>query len=163
MTRLRALIGRIHARAAAIAASAPPWPCRKGCDRCCRRLAAVPRLTTPEWELLQEGLARLAPALRAQIGARIRSLGSEPPVVCPFLDQAGGACLVYECRPVACRTYGFYVARDGGLYCREILARAGGGECEGVVWGNAAAVERTLDELGPRVDLRELAAGLSFE
>jgi len=163
MALLDVLNEEIDARAAEIAACASPWPCRKGCDACCRRLAAVPALTTPEWGLLREGIGRLAPALRMQIAARIRGLGSEPPFVCPFLDQAGGACLVYDCRPVACRTYGFYVARDGGLYCREILARVERGECEGVVWGSAAAVERRLDELGPRVDLRELAAALSFE
>jgi Fe-S-cluster containining protein len=153
----------IGARAAAIAAGAPPWPCRKGCDLCCRRLAAVPRLTAPEWELLREGIARLAPAARAEVAARIRNLDAAPPVVCPLLDPAAGVCLVYDHRPVACRTYGFYVERDGGLYCRDILARVERGECENVVWGSAAAVERRLDEFGPRYDLRDLAPALSFE
>ena len=35
------------------------WPCRRGCDGCCRRLAEIPRLTIFEWTLLREGLHSL--------------------------------------------------------------------------------------------------------
>jgi len=65
-------------------------------------------------------------------------------------------------RPAVCRAYGFHVARDGGLYCRDILARVERGECEGVVWGSAATVEWSLDEIGGRLDLRELAERSDF-
>ncbi len=42
----------------------------------------------------------------------------------------------YAQRPVACRTYGFYVQRELGLYCGDIEARVAGGELADVVWGN---------------------------
>lgn len=44
--------------------------------------------------------------------------------VCPLLG-ADDRCLVYDARPIACRTYGFYVAEDGdGRWCRIISARS---------------------------------------
>jgi Fe-S-cluster containining protein len=62
---------------------------------------------------------------------------------------------VYEHRPVACRTYGFYVERDQGLYCGQIRERVDAGELADVVWGNQELVDRQLDSLGPRLGLRE--------
>ena len=118
-----------------IRAGQPDWLCAKGCDTCCRRLASVPSLTAAEWTLLRDGLAALA-------AAAVR------PVVCPMLDEASGACPVYLSRPVACRTYGFYVERDKGLYCRDIEAQEAAGELAGVVWGNHEAVDRRLAALG---------------
>jgi hypothetical protein len=58
-------------------------------------------------------------------------------------------------RPVACRTYGFYVQRDKGLYCQEIEARVAGGDWATVVWGNHDAVDRSLNALGDSRDLTE--------
>jgi hypothetical protein len=49
---------------------------------------------------------------------------------------------------VACRTYGFYVQRDLGLYCGEIEARVEQGALADVVWGNQDAVERALAPFG---------------
>ena len=66
--------------------------------------------------------------------------------MCPFLED--GACLVYEVRPVACRTYGFYVDRDGGQYCELV-----GALNADVVWGNGASVDVDLGALGARRDL----------
>ena len=70
------------------------------------------------------------------------------PVVCPLLDPVSGACPVYAARPVACRTYGFYVQRELGLYCREIESRVADGALSAVVWGNHDAIDRRLACLG---------------
>ena len=45
------------------------------------------------------------------------------PAVCPMLDETASACRVYEYRPVACRTYGFYVQHDLGLYCIVLILK----------------------------------------
>jgi Fe-S-cluster containining protein len=74
-------------------------------------------------------------------------------MTCPFLDRMAERCLIYEVRPVACRTYGFYRDRDRGLFCREMQAQDERGDWDGVIWGNAAAVEAKLDELDERKDI----------
>jgi Fe-S-cluster containining protein len=141
----------IDSRTREIAASHGDWLCRRGCDMCCRNLAELPRLTKPEWDLVEQGLAQLPDAVRQAIFARIEKSTR----VCPFLDPAAGNCLIYEHRPVACRTYGFYVERDRGLYCKAIEARVETGEMANVVWGNAAAVDATLEELGEKISLSD--------
>ena len=62
--------------------------------------------------------------------------------------RTSNACLVYAQRPVACRTYGFYVQRHLGLYCHDLEARVAGGALANVVWGNHAAIDRQLAGLG---------------
>ena len=37
-------------------AAHPDWPCRKGCDDCCRSLAAVPTVTRAEWDLVNAAI-----------------------------------------------------------------------------------------------------------
>lgn len=85
------------------------------------------------------------------------ALGDTParPVVCPLLDQTTGACPVYAQRPVACRTYGFYVQRDLGLYCHDIESRVAEGTLADVVWGNHDAIDRQLAGFGESRSLRE--------
>src|SRR5208337_2988655 len=135
-----------------IAASQSDWPCRRGCDTCCRRLADVPRLTHAEWNLVEDGLAHLPQHLQLAIAGRIGELiPSAPHHICPFLDRDAASCLIYNHRPTACRTYGFYVERDRGLYCRQIEERVDSGELADVVWGNVAGVESRLDALGERI------------
>jgi hypothetical protein len=56
---------------------------------------------------------------------------------------------------VACRTYGFYVQRDKGLYCQEIEARVADGFMSDVVWGNHEAIEHRLASLGETRALTE--------
>lgn len=133
-----------------IRADHPDWPCAKGCDTCCRRLAAVPMLTPAEWTLLRAGLVALPAAQRASIRREVAALAESAPrpVTCPLLDRATGACPVYLHRPVACRTYGFYADREAGLYCGDIAAQADAGQLAEVVWGNHEVVERRLAELG---------------
>lgn len=116
------------------------WPCRKGCDLCCRSLHQMPVLTSAEWE-------QLRPRLTDDLRTRVLSAEGK---VCPLLQD--GVCSVYEVRPIACRTYGFYVDREGGQYCSIIEAMHGLAD---VVWGNAESVERRLDAMGERRSLAE--------
>jgi len=151
----------IDARVQSIRENRPDWLCGKGCDTCCRRLAEVPQLTAAEWELLRDGLAALAPEHLLEISEKMAALAGQRgdqtsrPIVCPLLDQATGACPVYAQRPVACRTYGFYVQRDLGLYCGEIESRVADGKLADVVWGNQDAVDRQLSGFGEMRSLVE--------
>lgn len=147
----------IDVRVHAIRADRPDWLCGKGCATCCRRLAHAPLLTAAEWLLLEEGLAAL-PAERLQaIGRDMAALADQQSghVVCPMLEQATNACLVYAHRPVACRSYGFYVQRDLGLYCSDIETLVARGTLTDVVWGNHDAVDQRLAGLGERRPVHE--------
>jgi Fe-S-cluster containining protein len=157
MNTLTQLHADIEARVRAIRDDNPDWLCRMGCDGCCRRLAEIPRLTAAEWDWLRDGLAALPPELLREIGRDIAALDeqSSRPITCPLLDQSAGACMVYVHRPVACRTYGFYVQRDKGLYCKDIESRVAEGALAGVVWGNQDAIDRRLPGLGDSRDLTE--------
>lgn len=157
MNTLDQLYADIEVRVQAIRGGHPDWLCRMGCDGCCRRLAEVPLLTATEWDWLKEGLAALPPERLREIGQDIASLAeqSSRPIVCPLLDQSAGACLVYAHRPVACRTYGFYVQHDQGLYCKDIESRVVGGDWAEVVWGNQDAIDRRLGGLGDSRELTE--------
>ena len=150
-SRLFQLHGDIDARVHAIRADRPDWPCAKGCDSCCRRLAAEPALTAAEWALLRAALAALPAQRLGEIRQKMLALAAAQPsfpVVCPLLDPASGACPVYVARPVACRTYGFYVQRELGLYCREIELQVADGALADVVWGNHDVVDQRLAGLG---------------
>ena len=153
MSTLSRLHLDIDARVHSIRENRPDWLCGKGCDSCCRRLAAVPQLTAAEWDLLRTGLEALASEQLAEISRKMAAaaaLSGQPPrpVVCPLLDQSTGACPVYAQRPVACRTYGFYVQRDKGLYCHDIESRVSDGALDDVVWGNHDAIDQQLAGLG---------------
>ena len=152
MPPLSRLHQEIDARVASIREHHPEWLCGKGCDSCCRRLAAVPQLTAAEWELLRSGLAALAPEQLAAIRRDVADLASQTtrPVICPLLDRTTGACPVYAERPVACRSYGFYVQRDQGLYCHDIESQVAAGALADVVWGNHDAIDQRLASLGER-------------
>lgn len=157
MSPLSQLHADIDARVQHIREGHPDWLCGKGCDRCCRQLAAIPQLGPAEWELLREGLAALPPERLEEIGQRMAALAQQRtrPFVCPLLDHATGACPVYAQRPVACRTYGFYVQRDLGLYCRDIETGVAEGTLADVVWGNHDAIDRQLAEFGQAKALTE--------
>jgi len=161
MISLFQLHADIDARVHSIRQDRPDWLCGKGCDSCCRRLAEVPQLTAAEWGLLQEGLAALTPERLAEIGRDMAALAVQRsrPVVCPLLDQSTGACPVYAQRPVACRSYGFYVQRDKGLYCGDIESRVADGALADVVWGNHDAIDQRLAGLGDNRPLTEWFAG----
>lgn len=157
MNTLSQLHAEIEARVQGIRTSRTDWLCGKGCDGCCRRLADIPQLTAAEWALLQQGLTLLAPEQLRQIRRTMADLADQTsrPVICPLLDHSTGACPVYAQRPVACRSYGFYVQRELGLYCAEIESQVACGTLDDVVWGNHDAIDRQLAGLGERRALTE--------
>jgi Fe-S-cluster containining protein len=147
---------KVLARSAAIEQAHPFWPCAKGCDLCCRSLPHQPMISAAEWERLAVALGELSPATQRAVRARILESAAGP-VICPLLDREHGACLVYDARPVACRSYGFYAERDAGLHC-DIVTEAVRAEQAEVVWGNGESLAAELDALGER---RTLAAWLA--
>ena len=157
MSVLAKIHADIDARVTAIRSAHPDWLCGKGCDACCRRLAELPRLSTAEWRLLRSGLETLAPERLAEVRQALAALTENPDgfVVCPLLEQSTGACPVYAQRPVACRSYGFYVQRDRGLHCRDIEAQVAAGSLAGVVWGNHDVIDQELAKLGTARPLNE--------
>ncbi|MDR3411894.1 MAG: YkgJ family cysteine cluster protein [Formivibrio sp.] len=157
MIELHQLHADIDARVQAIRSDHPAWLCGKGCDLCCRRLAEVPQLTATEWRLLQEGLAALPQEALQEISQRMAVLANQTsrPVVCPLLDAQSNSCPVYVQRPVACRSYGFYVQRDLGLYCHDIESQVADGALANVVWGNHDAIDHALAGLGETRPLTE--------
>jgi Fe-S-cluster containining protein len=154
LTSLYQIEEAVLARTEAIASAHPDWPCRKGCADCCRSLAEMPRISAAEWARIDAAFAALPTEVAEAAHGRIRqSAGSTRPIVCPLLDTATGACLIYEARPTACREYAFYAERQFVLGCHRIEAIAAGQP--DVIWGNHAAIEQQLDSLGPRATLAE--------
>ena len=157
MTQLHQIREAVAQRADATLAAHRDWPCRKGCDECCRRLAAPPRISREEWLAVRSAIDALPAEIADAVRRRIReALGAAPPVVCPLLETAAGTCLVYEARPVACRAYGFYAERDRVLGCGRIGAIAG--TRPDVLWGNHAALEERLGALGEAKEIHEWLA-----
>jgi len=163
--QLQVFYERIAARTGAIAREQPEWPCRKGCDGCCRRLAGVPELTAEEWVLLRARWAELGVDARRAIDDGLAELAcavaaGAKHVTCPLLDREAGSCRVYSARPAACRTYGFYLSRGVGLYCEQVRERVDRGLCDEVVWGNHDVIDADLERaLGARRSLLEWVQG----
>lgn len=151
---LPVLDAQIEARCRSIQEAHPYWPCAEGCDHCCRSLPHLPEFSRDEWARLRDAIVALPDAIREEIYSRTRESQSHP-VVCPLLDRERGACRVYEARPIACRTYGFYADRDAGLHCDRVTrVVAERGVEETVVWGNGEGVAREVRTLGEPVSLR---------
>ncbi len=151
-SQLHVIQDDVRLRVEDIEASHGSWPCRKGCDDCCRRLASVPTVTEPEWRAIAEAMESLPKDTLDVIRKRIQdSALLSRPIVCPMLDTSSGACLVYEARPVACRAYGFYVERNDVLGCTRIEAI--GRDSTQVIWGNHVALEERVSTLGPASEL----------
>ena len=147
MKALSNLDTTVEARSAAIQAEHGFWPCKRGCDACCRSLASLPMVTRPEWERIRNAVAALDDEVRSDVHARIMSATAAYPVVCPMLNASRGECRIYAARPIACRTYGFYAERDAALHCDDV-ARAVRDNDAQVVWGNGESINRDLDALG---------------
>jgi Fe-S-cluster containining protein len=145
---LRVIYADIDQRLQAITAARPNWPCRKGCDHCCRNLAQPPEMTAAEWHAVQQGFAQLSPQTQHEVARRIQALApwQDAPVTCPFLDETHGACLIYAYRPAACRMYGFYVSRTAHWWCDDIQALYEAGGCDGLILGNHGAIARALQD-----------------
>ena len=146
----------IEDRVSATVATRPDWPCRAGCDHCCRHLAAIPEVTEPEWNLLSAGLLALPAGIQEGVIQRMQAIEtSSYPFTCPLLDSSSGQCLVYQERPLACRIYGFYVERGEGLYCGQIHSLAESGQLQDVVWGNQVSVDEKSAPLGRKRSILE--------
>jgi Fe-S-cluster containining protein len=72
--------------------------CRKGCDACCRHFSLFP----VEAAALVQALDSRGAEEKGRIRSRARLAPEEGP--CPLLQD--GACLLYEARPIICRTHG---------------------------------------------------------
>ena len=68
-------------------------------------------------------------------------------VVCPYLNEQEGACWIYDSRPIACRTYGFFVARDHDQYCEKIESEVNTRHDDGIIWGNAEAIRHEAERI----------------
>ena len=81
--------------------------CRPGCDSCCRHLS----IFAVEADALHRALCQL-PWEEADF-IRQAAAQATPDSPCPLLQ--GGICLLYQARPIICRTHGLplLVNRDG--------------------------------------------------
>ncbi len=110
--------------------------CGRGCSLCCYGLFEISSADVP---VIAEGLAALHPARRKKIIRRAQeiiettahpSLRESSPdekaeffdrtasVACPSLDESG-ACMIYESRPLVCRTFGLPV-KNGEKYIGDV-------------------------------------------
>ena len=163
--RYRGILDRADEHFRTVALEQPEaLSCRRGCSICCHGLFEI---GPADVTLVAEGLARLPAAVRLQIEARAELIMSatNPPdlrdclpsekeaffnrtdaIACPALDETGG-CLIYEHRPIVCRTFGLPI-RNGAQFFGE--------ECE-LNFTNATIADREKaawdiqweDELGP--------------
>ncbi|QXE92583.1 YkgJ family cysteine cluster protein [Geomonas subterranea] len=88
-------------------AFSPHITCRAGCDACCRHLS----IFAVEAAALTRALREL-PAGEAEL-VRAKARGAREDSPCPLLHD--GLCLLYQSRPIICRTHGLplLLSRDG--------------------------------------------------
>jgi uncharacterized protein len=152
-TVLEALYARVEARAADLSAARSAWPCRRGCDHCCRHLAAPLPGSGAEWAYLWEGFRRLSAPQQAAVRERVARMareGAARPYTCPLLDPSTGACSVYAHRPLTCRSYGFSLSRGEGNWCHLIAGMLAQEGAEGLLWANQDALEDAVRRLDGR-------------
>ncbi len=96
--------------------------CHKGCDACCCRIVLCSRIEAVGIiEFIEQNLSKRAAELKSRISAHSEkiqkfifsqdcaknpeeySLWFAKKTPCPFLEK--GSCLIYQARPLACRTY----------------------------------------------------------
>jgi uncharacterized protein len=143
---LRVLQEQVDARVRSLTSAHPGWPCGRGCDACCRRLARVPELSGCEWQLLEPAVRALPERERRACLQRAEQLPDDGPLPCPLLDPEAGVCLVYEARPLACRSYGFYVHRDHDAWCERVAEHVEPTRAQ-LVFGNHDALDRDLQQI----------------
>lgn len=151
---LQNLDAKIDARVQSIRAERDWWPCQRGCSFCCRHLAHPPELSAAEWERVDAAVSSLPDAVRVTVKQRINALMQQiteqtlgSAVVCPYLDEQEGACLIYDSRPIACRTYGFFVSRDHDQYCGQIETEVHQRGDHAIVWGNAESIRSDVERI----------------
>lgn len=107
LANYRALVGKVDTLCRDIvAASGDAIACRKGCDGCCRQFSVFP--------VEAYSIARAVSLLDPNCGGAIRerAMGRRDGDECPLLD--GGCCLLYEHRPIICRTHGLPILMRSG-------------------------------------------------
>ena len=79
--------------------------CKKGCDACCRHLSLFP--------VEAFALSRFFGRLDAPCRQRVLAQAKQTDHKCPLLVDH--ACVVYEARPIICRTHGYplYMEKEG--------------------------------------------------
>lgn len=115
-------------------------------------------MSAPEWSRLHAAIEALPSSLREVVLSRVAALRRDAsrPIVCPLLDRDAGTCLTYDARPLACRTYGFYVDGADGKHCERVTEAVLAHPSEDVVWGNEPALlDGAARELGPSRTLLE--------
>lgn len=147
-SKLDQIYAEIEQRVQAAQAEKPAWPCKKGCDLCCRRLAHPPEVTAVEWQRLHKAIQQFPFDTRTDVEQKIVALADHQQgfVTCPMLDEEAGACRVYDSRPAACRMYGFYVSRRNNQWCQQIEDLFQAGALDGVTFGNHSAMNRQLQQ-----------------
>lgn len=75
--------------------------CRKGCDSCCRHLSLFP----VEAIHMRVAMNDCSDDVRLKITENAEVSLKDTQAPCPLLDQGG--CLLYEVRPMICRTHGY--------------------------------------------------------
>ncbi len=142
--RDRELIRRIDASMAEAARRSGDWVvCRVGCTECCRGEFEITALDAMR---LRAGLAELSEEEIPRIRERAAAFDGEG--ACPLLEPGTGACLLYEWRPVTCRTFGpaTRTLEDGGIaVCEKCYAGASAAEI--------AECAVVVDELGLEEEL----------
>lgn len=133
----KSILARADQWFASVMASQPEnLRCGRGCSLCCHGLFEIGSCDVP---LIAEGLAALHPMRRSRIIRRalaivessghpnLRECSAEEKeeffdrtesTPCPNLDDSG-ACMIYESRPLVCRTFGLPL-RDGRKYVGDI-------------------------------------------
>jgi Fe-S-cluster containining protein len=101
--------------------------------------AAVANLPTPIQAVVEQKIEAL---LRQSVE---QTLGAA--VVCSYLDEQAGACQIYDARPLACRTYGFFVARDQDQDCKQIEVEVNDRGDAAIIWGYAEALRHNIARL----------------
>jgi uncharacterized protein len=150
------LDAEIDARVSSLRDAHAYWPCKEGCDLCCRSLPHLPTISKVEWLRLSTAIEALPLEVRDAVYERARLAPATGPLTCPLLERERGACLVYDARPIACRTYGYYAERDAGLHCERVTAAISEhGESEAIVWGNGEAIATAMRSHGEPVSLAE--------
>jgi hypothetical protein len=90
--------------------------CRKGCDGCCLHFS----LFWVEAVNLAAALEELPESRVAQIREQARTASSDGP--CPLLKD--GACIMYDARPIICRTHGLPILlREGDIITVDFCPR----------------------------------------
>ncbi|HEY8428431.1 MAG TPA: YkgJ family cysteine cluster protein [Sandaracinaceae bacterium] len=99
--------------------------CRAGCTACCEVQLEV---SDVEADAVREAIERLDAEVRARLSARAESLGAGSP--CVMLED--GRCVIYEARPLVCRTQGHALRYPAGTLPPDaVRASVPGGE---VTW-----------------------------